>query len=64
MSVDFDGNMLASDNRQNILNGSPIVDGRATIYYSFVETGTSSSNGYYYIGYWKYELAPKKWTRT
>lgn len=54
MPLDFDGNMSASDNRQNILNGYPIVDGRATIYYSFVETGTSSSNGYYYIGYWKY----------
>ena len=53
MSLDFDGDNLASNNRQNAESGV-VTDGRPTVYYSIVETGTRSDSGYFFIGFYFY----------
>lgn len=53
LPVDFDGDWDTRNNESHILSG-PINDTHATVYYSLVETGTSSEDGYYFLGYYFY----------
>lgn len=53
LKVDFDCNNLGSDNARNIIYGT-VCDGGPYAYFSIAETGTTSSSGYYFIGYYFY----------
>lgn len=51
--VDFDGNLLGSDNLEH-LDHDYVVKQQPGAYYSIMETGTGDSDGYFYIGYYFY----------
>jgi hypothetical protein len=56
--VDFDGDVNGANNQTNAqcdgaLN-NPNLDHTQTMYFSAVETGDDSGNGYYYLGYYWY----------
>jgi hypothetical protein len=53
MPFDFDGDNFASNNRAHA-EGGTVVDGRPTVYYSIVETGSRSDSGYFFIGFYFY----------
>lgn len=53
---DFDNDADQTNNQFHATCGNTAgVDMTATVYYSAVETGTGSDNGYYYLGYYWYE---------
>lgn len=54
LQVDFDGNTIGVDNYDNAFDPSRVLNGEPTIYYSIVETGSTSDQGYYFIGYYVY----------
>jgi hypothetical protein len=54
LPVDFDCDQLGGNNAARAYVPSSFCDGRATAYFSIVETGSSSASGYYFIGYYFY----------
>lgn len=54
MPVDFDGDELGANNTN--ITPNTIVDGRPTVYYSVTETGYTSDQGYYFLGYYIYHV--------
>lgn len=55
MPVDFDGDALGANNVN--ITPTTIVDGRPTVYYSVTETGYTSDQGYYFLGYYIYHVS-------
>jgi hypothetical protein len=53
LKVDFDCTPQGNDNATNIIYGS-VCDGGPYAYFSIAETGTTSSSGYYFIGFYYY----------
>lgn len=53
LKIDFDGDQIGSNNTSNVDAGN-VVDGSATAYFSIAESGTSTDQGTFYIGYYFY----------
>jgi len=54
LPVDFDCDQLGANNARNAYNPASFCDGRPAVYFSIVETGSTSGTGYYFIGYYFY----------
>ena len=54
LSINFDADWDATNNWVASLSQGSLPDTRATIYFSAVESGTSTSDGYYFLGYYFY----------
>lgn len=53
LKVDFDCDVAGGNNATNILAGA-VCDAGPYAYFSIAETGTTSSSGYYFIGFYYY----------
>ena len=54
LPINFDGDWDATNNSSNAGLHGDLSDTRPTVYFSAVESGTSSSDGYYFLGYYFY----------
>jgi hypothetical protein len=54
LPVDFDCDRYGGNNARHAYSPASFCDRRATAYVSIVETGASSSKGYFFIGYYFY----------
>lgn len=53
LPVDFDGDVIGRNNASNADSGH-VVNGKSTVYFSIVESGTTADRGYFFINYYFY----------
>ena len=53
LPIDFDGDLIGANNASHA-QSQVVVDGRPTVYFSIIESGSTSDQGYFFIGYYFY----------